>query len=316
MYSYTNYQKAKEEIENRRQRAISTADARNAEVRALSPDIAEIDRELTGTGLLLFKTACSGGDIEPIKKRNLELMEKRRELLVSIGLPADYTELHYTCPKCSDSGFVDTKMCSCLRELLVRMNIESSGMGKLIDKQTFDNFDLEWYKSNEEDYRIMTRNLDIARSFAENFGTAPRNLLLVGSTGTGKTHISTAIASAIISRGFDVLYDSAQNIVADFERDRFHSGYGERETLSDKYMECDLLIIDDLGTEFVNQFTLSCIYNLINTRQNRGKSTIISTNLQAQELAGRYEGRISSRILGCEYTVLFFRGKDHRINKK
>lgn len=313
MYSYSNYQRAKEIIEGRRQAAIATADARNDEVRERSEKIAEIDRELTGTGLLLFKTACAGGDITPIKERNMQLMDERRVELRKMGLPEDYTELKYTCPKCSDSGFLGTKMCTCLKELLVMMNIESSGMGSLIDKQSFDNFDLEWYRTNEEEYKRMAYNLKCARDFADSFGKRPANLLLMGDTGTGKTHISTAIARAIISRGFDVLYDSAQNIVSAFENDRFHSGYGERERDSDKYMECDLLILDDLGTEFVNQFTVSCLYNLINTRQNRGKSTVISTNLSSKELADKYEGRIYSRIVGCDYKVLVFRGKDHRI---
>ena len=187
-------------------------------------------------------------------------------------------------------------------------------MGKLIDKQSFDNFDLEWYKTNEEDYKRMAYNLKVSRAFAEGFGNGNmRNLLFLGNTGTGKTHLSTAIAREIISRGYDVLYDSAQNIVAAFETDRFHSGYGEKENIADKYLECDLLILDDLGTEFSNQFTVSCLYNLINTRENRGLSTIISTNLSAEELAGRYDGRIYSRIVGCDYKVLVFHGRDHRI---
>ena len=315
MYSYTNYQKAKEIIEARRLTAISTADRRNEEVRERSEKIAEIDRELTGTGLLLFRTACGGGDIEEIKRRNLALMRKRREALSELGLPEDYTDLKYTCPACSDSGFVDTRMCSCLRELLVKMNIESSGMGKLIEKQTFENFDLAWYNASPDEERRMAHNLKTAKDFAESFGKKQQNLLLIGSTGTGKTHLSTAIAGRVIKGGFDVLYDSAQNIVASFEQDRFHSGYGQQESQAAKYLECDLLIVDDLGTEFVNQFTVSCLYNLINTRQNQGRSTIISTNLSAEELAAKYEGRIYSRIIGCDYKVLFFSGKDHRIFK-
>jgi DNA replication protein DnaC len=137
-------------------------------------------------------------------------------------------------------------------------------------------------------------------------------LLLIGKTGTGKTHISTAIAREIISQGFDVVYDSAQNIVADFEADKFRSGYGT-EPKSEKYLECDLLIIDDLGTEFSSQFTVSCLYNLINTRANRAMATIISTNLSAEELARKYEDRIYSRLVGVGTRVLVFEGRDRRI---
>ena len=313
MYSRENYRQAKEEIERRRISAIAVADARNEELRSTYPEIREIDKELTGTGLLLFKTACEGGDVDAVRVRNQELVARRRALLRSYGFSEDYTDVKYTCPICSDTGFVDTKMCRCLKELLILKNIQSSGMGKLIERQSFENFDLEWYRDDAENYKRMKNNLAIAKQYAEDFPKKGGNLLLIGSTGTGKTHVSTAIAKTVISQGFEVLYDSAQNIVSEFENDRFRSGYGQQEPSSKKYMDCDLLIIDDLGTEFVNSFTVSCLYNLLNTRQNRGLSTIISTNLSAEELAGKYEGRIYSRIVGCDYRVLFFKGKDHRV---
>lgn len=311
MYTRENYEASKNEIEARRVAAIATADERNAELQRTSPEIREIDEQLRRTGLELFRVACLGQGLEELQAKNVALMQRRREILVSMGLPEDYTEVHYTCKRCSDTGFVGTKMCSCLKELLITKNIKSSGMGKLIERQSFSNFSLEGYAG--DDLKLMTKNVETAKSYAENFAKRRGNLLLIGSTGTGKTHISTSIAAEIIHQGFDVIYDSTQNIIADFESDRFKSGYGQHESMSDKYLECDLLIIDDLGTEFMNQFTVSCLYNLINTRQNKGLATIISTNLSAKELAGKYEGRIYSRIVGCDYTVLFFAGKDRRI---
>ena len=188
-------------------------------------------------------------------------------------------------------------------------------MGNLIDKQSFENFSLDAYKSNPEVRARMERNLKIAKAFADNFARHHDNLLLIGTTGTGKTHISTAIAKAIISQGFDVLYDSVQNIINDFEADKFRSGYSQTEPAGAKYLECDLLIIDDLGAEFISQFSVSALYNLINTRQNKGLSTIISTNLSGPELAGKYDGRIYSRIIGADYTVLRFEGNDYRISR-
>ena len=313
MYTRENYLSAKAEIEQRRLDAISTAEERNLELGLDHPEIKKIDAELSGTGLLIFKTACMGGDIEAVRARNTELMAQRRALLVKLGYPEDYTDVHYTCSACSDTGFVGTKMCSCLKQLLITKNIKSSGMGKLIDKQSFENFSLEVYKSNPDNLARMQRNLKIAKAFADNFASHHDNLLLIGTTGTGKTHISTAIAKVVISQGFDVLYDSVQNIVNDFEKDKFKSGYSPSESASEKYLECDLLIIDDLGAEFITQFSISALYNLINTRQNKGLSTIISTNLSAGELAGKYEGRIYSRIIGADYTVLRFEGEDHRI---
>ena len=314
MYGYDNYQKIKADIENRRLSAIAEADSRNAEVRGRSKEIDAIDRELVGTGILIFKTACAGGDLAPIRERNQELMKRRRALLVSLGYPEDYTEVHYSCGICSDSGFANGRMCACFRKALLKENIKSSGIGNLIEKQSFDNFDLLHYGDTEIKKR-MEKNLEMCRDFAENFGKRRGdNLLFIGKTGTGKTHLSTAIAKTVIELGYEVLYDSTQNIVAAFESDRFKSGYGHRESESEKYMECDLLILDDLGTEFVNQFTVSCLYNLLNTRTNKGLSTVISTNLSHEELSKKYEDRIYSRIMGMNSTILLFVGKDHRLS--
>ena len=313
MYARENYGKVKAIIESRRQKAIKEVDVRNTEVSLMSEDIRLIDAELRGTGLRIFKLACEGGDIAPLRKRNIFLCEERKKCLVKLGLPEDYTEVHYTCAACSDTGFVGDKMCSCFKEMLITENIKSSGMGKLIEKQSFENFDIERYKDSEEGYRRMKSNLSDVKLFIDNFDKSPGTLLFVGKTGTGKTHLSTAIAKALIEKGYEVLYDSSQNIVSAFEHDRFKSGYGPYEPKGDKYLECDLLILDDLGTEFVNQFTLSCLYNLINTRQNKGLSTIISTNLSAKELTTKYEDRIYSRLMGKDSKILLFIGNDARL---
>lgn len=312
MYTRDNYREARDEIEARRTSAVALAERRCEELALSSPEIKRIDEALRGTGLELFRVACSGGNIASVRRKNEELMSARRAELQKLGLPENYTDVKYTCPKCSDTGFVGTKMCSCLKELLITKNIKSSGMGKLIEKQSFDNFTLE--KLEGEDRLRMEKNLAIAKSYAELFPKKRGNLLLIGTTGTGKTHISTAIAKEIIHQGFDVIYDSVQNIISDFEADKFKSGYNQTEAISEKYLECELLIIDDLGTEFTTQFSTSVIYNLLNTRQNRGLSTVISTNLSAKELASKYDGRIYSRIVGSDYTVLFFSGKDYRIS--
>ena len=313
MYRYSNYQKVKEMIEARRLASLASKDARDEEVRELSEGVRAIDERLKATGLLLFKTACTGGDIEPIKKENLKLQEMRRDLIEALGFPRDYTDLKYYCPDCSDTGYIGgTKVCHCLKEALIRETIASSGIGDLLDKQTFESFDLEWYRYDEKTYELMKRNVNAAKAFVRDFGSVKKNLLLIGTTGSGKTHISTAIAGEVIRKGYDVIYDSAVNIIRDFNDDQFHRD-GKEEPKSDKYMECDLLIIDDLGTEFVTAFSVSCLYNLLNTRQNRSLPTVISTNLTADELSGKYEDRIYSRIVGAGCTILLFNGKDHRI---
>ena len=312
MYTRDNFEKIKSEIEKRRSDARSSSEARSNEVARLSPEIAKIDAELRGVGLLIFKTACEGGDIAPIRKRNQELIARRREAIVELGYPADYTDIRYTCTDCGDTGYVDTKMCKCFRSLLLTENIKSSGMGRLIEKQSFDNFRFDIYDDPETAER-MRSVVGIARDFAENFAkNKDRNLLLIGRTGTGKTHVSSAIARAVIERGYDVLYDTVQNIISAFETDTFRRG---EESVSSKYLECDLLIVDDLGTEFSTQFTVSCIYNLINTRYNRGLSTVISTNLDPVQLSKQYDDRIYSRLIGGNSTPLLFVGKDYRLSK-
>lgn len=312
MYGYDNYQKVKAAVEKRRLGAIAEADRRNLELRAISEDIRIIDAELVKTGLLLFKTACDGADITPIRERNLSLNATRRDLVKSLGYPEDYTEPQYVCKKCSDSGFIGTAMCSCFREMLIKENIKSSGIGILIEKQSFDNFSLAGY--DNEARELMEKNLAVAKSFTENFGAEEKNLLLIGPTGTGKTHISTSIAKVLIEKGVEVLYDSAQNIVSAFEKDKFKSGYGPYEHEGTKYLECELLIIDDLGTEFISQFTVSCLYNLLNTRMNKGLATVISTNLSPAELSEKYEDRIYSRLVGAGSRILLFKGKDRRLS--
>ena len=306
-------------IDARRQEAIAEADARRADVQMRFPEIAEIDDELFKTGPQLFRTLISGGDVASLRERNQYLNDRRRRLLESYGYPGDYTEVHYRCPVCKDSGFLEnTKACSCFRKLLYLENIKCSGMGKLIEEQSFENFDLSAYAYNPEIYAKMENMFNRAKDFAYNYGKRHRgdNLLFIGKTGTGKTHISTSIAKVLIEGGYYVLYDSSQNIVSAFENDKFRSGYGSYEPTAEKYLECDLLIIDDLGTEFINQFTVSCLYNLLNTRRNKGLSTLISTNLSPNDLAGKYDDRIYSRIVGSDYTVYFFEGKDYRLYGK
>ena len=316
MHNYENYHKVKEMIDERRRNAISLAESRKVELRSMSDEIARLDEELRKTSMKILRVAATRGSIDEIKEENLRLNAERRAVIRSLGLPEDYDVVKYSCPACKDEGFLpSTRVCDCFKRLLYTENIKSSGIGRLIDEQSFENFDLSAYAYSPEVYNKMQNVLNNARDFAVNYGKKYRgkNMLFIGKTGTGKTHISTSVAKVLIEGGYYVLYDSAQNIVTAFENDKFRAGYGAYEPVSEKYLECDLLIIDDLGTEFLNQFTVSCIYNLLNTRSNRGLSTIISTNLAPAELASRYEDRIYSRIVGRDYKVLFFEGKDYRL---
>ena len=317
-YSAENYRAVKELLDTRRAEAVRESERRRAELHQKSPEVAEIDRALRKTGMALFRAACQGGkDAEPflrVMAENKALQESRAELLASLGLPADYTEVHYTCQACGDTGYVDINMCTCMKRELTLAGFRSSGLGALLQRQTFDNFSLDFYAAEPENLRLMERTLAMAREYAEGFTLHSGNLIFFGRTGLGKTHLSTAIAREVIVRGYDVRYDSLPNILSDFEFDRYKSSYKEESLRAEKYLTCDLLIMDDLGTEVVNQFTLSCLYNIINTRLCAERPTIISTHLGEDALQERYHDRITSRLLG-EYRPLIFVGEDIRMQK-
>ncbi len=314
-YRNETYRLVMEELARRRNAAETEAEAHRADLHLRSADARELDAALARTGMRIFEAAVSGVDVEKkiaeIRRENEEMLTARRELLSALGLPHDYTDPHYTCPKCADTGYVMTTMCDCCRDMLRLEGFRQSGLGAQIDRQTFDNFSLEYYRTSDEDYRRMAMNLEAAREFALHFAPGKENLLLMGGTGLGKTHISTAIARAVIESGHDVVYESVQTVFADFEYDRFRNSYSNERGRAERYLTAELLILDDLGAEFGNQFTVSCLYQLINSREVRGLSTIVSTNLTAKELMERYDGRLTSRFLG-NYRILQFVGNDVR----
>jgi DNA replication protein DnaC len=161
----------------------------------------------------------------------------------------------------------------------------------------------------------MDANYRICKGYADTFGDASGSILMIGGTGLGKTHLSTAIAAQVIDKGYDVQYVTAQNLISDFSYERYHRSFSDNsKSKSDKYFECELLIIDDFGTEENNQFSSAVFYNLINSRSNSAKKTIINTNIRQSAIAERYTDRVASRLFG-EYTVLVFPGKDIRMQK-
>ena len=313
MYNADNYRKVKEEYNLKRANAIANAEARKAEIHSVSPEIKMIDAALAATGIKLFAATLSRESvpekIEELKKENLALQEDKREILRMLGYPADYTEVKYECDKCKDTGYVDTRMCDCMRHRIIKEGFMSSGLGYLIEEQSFDSINVSYYGEYEREMKNM---IDWLKEYAKNFSMSSENLLFVGGTGLGKTHVASAIAKEVIEKGYDVFYESASNIVSDFEYEKFRGG--KEGVRTDRYFDSDLLIIDDLGSELSGQFAVTCFYNIINTRMNRKKPTIISTNLGEEDLNEKYEARISSRIVG-KYIPCLFKGNDIRIHK-
>lgn len=315
------YETAKANIEKRRINALNTAEKHKDELRTKYPEYREMEQELSSTAKRIVEALALGNEeaqlrINEIKNDNLLLQQRMQDLITSNGYPADYTRVKYYCGKCEDTGYYNYKECECLKAELARISIENSGVGDLVKLQRFENFDLSYYAGVEKELVAMTATFNFVKNYAENFVPEKSpNLLFIGATGLGKTHLSTACAKVVIERGNTVVYDTAQNILSDFEQERFRRDYSDSgEKLTQKYFDCDLLIIDDLGTELINSFIVSTLYNLINSRINSHKPMIISTNLSRNEIMSRYDSRIASRMIG-EFLPFAFYGKDVRMQK-
>lgn len=314
-YNKENLRLVRETLAARRAGAIGEYEKRQAQAFSLIPELVPVERNLSLTGTKIMSAALSheltDAALADIRRENERLRALKSRLLTSHGLPADYLDIKYTCPRCSDTGYVGIDMCSCMRRELVRLGFSSSGLGGLLEQQSFENFSLDFYTGR--DRVAAENNLRLLKSFAEGFkGDGDASWLLIGQTGLGKTHLSTSVARLLIERGFDVVYASAQDIITAFEDRRFGGNY--ESCAEERFAEADLLIIDDLGVELSNQFTVFCIYTVLNSRINSRRSTLISTNLTQGELRSRYADRITSRLFG-EFRPLLFTGRDIRGQK-
>ncbi|MBO5379416.1 MAG: ATP-binding protein [Clostridia bacterium] len=305
-----------EEFEAKRLKNESQRQARLNEAYSALPELEKIDKELSKTGVNAMACAMGGKEglserLNALKERNLELQRARAELLLSTGYAEDYTDLKYDCPICQDYGAYNGKMCSCYKTRIIEEQFKQSGISSLVKTQSFETFSVDLYENCEE----MKELYNYAVNYVKNFDKIKENVLLVGGTGLGKTHISTAIAKALIESGHNVVFECAQNVFFDFESDRFLDRFGGEEPVSTKYLDCDLLIIDDLGAENISAFSVSCLYNIINTRLNKNLPIIASTNFSSKELRQKYHDRITSRLFG-EFNIKMFQGKDIRQVKK
>lgn len=249
------------------------------------------------------------------------LSEHKKQLLVDHGYPADYLEPIYHCPDCQDTGYIGNMKCHCLKQAMISVAYEQSNLKNVLSKENFGTFSLDYYDSKPDPTlgisprQNMLSILDQCLDFVEHFEKPFTNLILYGQSGLGKTFLCNAIAKALLDQGKTVVYLPSFQLFRLFENYRFHNddqafGYEEIANL----YSCDLLIIDDLGTEVINTFTSSELFNCLNTRLLNQKSTVISTNLESREWSNQYSERIVSRIFGF-YKPLRFIGTDIRLLK-
>ncbi len=286
------------------------------------PRLREIDLELRRSMTMAARTAFTGGSdpksaMEAVKDHNL-LLQQERQALVAENFDEGYLDDSPVCGSCGGTGYVGSAMCECLRELC-RQEQKRELTFLNVGKESFDQFRLDYYpdridpKLGVNIRAVMEKTFQICRRYAFDFNERSGNLLFSGDTGLGKTFLSACIARTVADRGYSVMYNSAGHLFSTLERAKF-SGDEDARRESEKYVVCDLLIIDDLGTEMGGQFTTSALYTLINDRILAGKPTIVSTNLTNEDLEKRYSPAIASRLRG-NYRRIAFIGEDIRLKK-
>lgn len=321
-YSEQILRRARERLEQANAERQRENDAHRKDAYKRYPRLEEIDRELRLTMAQLMATALRSGEdpsqaIAAIREKNLALQREREWIIEAGEFEEGYLDETPVCAKCGGSGYVGTQMCSCLRELCRQEQKKelTSLLGS--GRETFDTFRLDVYpdaydpKLGASPRQLMKSNFNICRRYAQSFGEGSGSLLFSGATGLGKTFLSACIARQVADRGYSVVYDTAIRLFSDFEAEKFGAYMEENRGLSRKYLECDLLIIDDLGTEMTTQFTISALYHLLNTRLMENRATIISTNLADTEIETRYNPQIASRIIG-NFRLVQFVGEDIR----
>lgn len=310
---------AMEQIRQRRLLEDIALEQRLDEITLKVPEVMEARNQLAQTSAKLGRLIFTRGtDIETgvakIRDENLALQEKERVLLRQNGYPEDYLRPHRVCVDCEDTGYRDGVRCHCVDALVRQLALQQLNQVSSLKLTGFDNFRLDYYPTDPEDGRIprkwMERVLHYCQEYARTFQPDMKGLLMQGNTGLGKTHLSLAIATGVIRRGFGVVYGSTQDFLRVIEKEHFGRAAQPADTL-DGLLAADLLILDDLGAEFSTQFTQSVIYNILNTRISQNRPTIVSTNLSRSELEEKYGQRVVSRLY-TQLTCLRFVGRDIR----
>lgn len=278
---------------------------------ASNPALTEIDFALSKIGADTAITAMSGNNdaVNNLKEKANLLTAEKNAILKKCKIEKP----DYDCALCEDTGYINGKICSCVKEIAKSIITTDLCSAMPMNECTFDNFQLKYYADADSEKR-MRSILNVCKEYAENFNPeSSSNLLFMGASGLGKTHLSLAIAGEIIKKGYLPVYGPAENLFNEIEKERFSSYRNESDSYN-TMISCDLLIIDDLGSEFITTFSKSILYNLINSRILSRKPTIISTNLNMKELEKSYSARITSRLIG-NYDARLFLGKDIRQQK-
>lgn len=310
-YSKEIYDKAFKFITDIKKEKERGFEAALGELRDSDAEFYKIELNLANLGSQIIGAAIKG-DNDSLRKIQAEcdkLNAAKAEKMKKAGI----VKPGFFCEKCKDSGYFGGKLCDCVKNVAKKIAFEELSRSLPLDNYSFDNFDLNYYPDTDIDganpRKRASAILNLCKQFVEDFPNVSRSLLFMGDAGLGKTHLSLALVREILSKGYGVVYGSAQNLFGAAEKEHF--SYSGETSIEDSLLNCDLLVIDDLGTEFYSSFTASLFYNIINSRLLSEKATVINTNLSFDELEKRYTPRITSRFIGG-YDMKKFIGPDIR----
>ncbi len=318
------YNRILREYDSRRQQVKWELDQRTEQVYAELPELEQLDQELISGSIQCARLVLSGDDaaLDSLKERNEALSAKKKLLLRKAGFSENYLEPRFYCPDCQDTGHIGNQKCHCFKQAIVDLLYDQSNLRHSLKRENFDTFQLAYYSDQytEESTGLTPRAnagraLQTCRSFIENFDSSYENLLLYGNTGVGKTFLANCIAKELLDHSHTVIYLTAFQLFDALEKYAFQKREDpEAEASLDYILDCDLLIIDDLGTEVNNTFITSRLYLCLNERDLRQNSTVISTNLSLDDLSRNYSERIFSRLT-MNYTLVKLVGEDIRLQK-
>ena len=320
----SQYQEIMRLYDEKQARQRRLLEQRRSEIYEAFPEYARLEDEITGlwaSGARAAARRASGSLAGEISEKVRRLSGLQKQILTAAGYPEDYLEMQYDCPICRDTGFVGSGKCRCFTAAEAKLLQRQSNIQAVLEKENFDTFRLEYY-SDQEDPALgisprenMRTVLNVCRQFIRDFDEKGGSLLLYGDTGVGKTFLINCITKELLDSSHSCIYLTAPQLIKIMERSAFR-----RDTEADDYeqdsadyiWDCDLLIIDDLGSELNNAFVNAQLFTCIDKRLTAGKSTLISTNLQPEQLQSVYSERISSRLLSS-YQVLWIFGDDIRM---
>lgn len=302
--------------EEKQRKARYLQEEHREQVYATIPEYEDLEKQVCATSIAQGRKLLSGDSNALLElKEQLKLLSQKKALLLKeYGFPADYLSPIYECPHCKDTGYIDNKKCSCFRRTEIELIYEQSHIKNLLKTDNFNSLSYDFYEG--EDLERFQKAVIECQKFVKNFQSDYHNLFFYGTVGTGKSFLSSCIAKELIDQGKLVIYFSATQLFDALSKSTFDKD--SKEAASGIYEDiyaCDLLIIDDLGTELTNAFVSSQLFSCLNNRHLRKKATIITTNLSLEELRDRYSDRIFSRITS-NYGMCKLTGRDIRVTKK